>query len=101
MVAAARRAVPRRKRARKLGQRMVRSLPFRNISLPGSLRYLEQDLPFCAVCGVTTGYAGQKQGLAGKLTAELIALDVAEGALVAGLCMFEQGYYDRLGFGTG
>lgn len=71
------------------------------VSSPGSLRYLEQDLPFCAVCGVTTGYAGRKQGLAGRLTAELIALDAAEGALVAGLGMFEQGYYDRLGFGTG
>jgi hypothetical protein len=71
------------------------------VSTPGTLRYLENDIPLSAVCGVTTGYAGRRRGLAGKLTAELIALDVAEGAEVAGLGIFDQGYYDKLGFGSG
>lgn len=71
------------------------------MSSPGTIRYLERDLSLCAVCGVTTGYAGRRQGMAGRLTAELIALDAAEGVEVAGLGMFEQGYYDKLGFGTG
>lgn len=71
------------------------------LSSMGHLRYLEQDLEFCAVCSVTTGYAGRRLGLAGKLTAELVALDAASGADVAGLGIFEQGYYDRLGFGPG
>lgn len=71
------------------------------VSSPGSLRYLDEDLSLCAVCGVTTGYAGRRRGLAGRLTAELIALDAAQGAEIAGLGIFDQGYYDKLGFGTG
>jgi hypothetical protein len=71
------------------------------VSSPGSVRYLERDISLCAVCGVTTGYAGRRRGLAGKLTAELVALDAAEGAEMAGLGIFDQGYYDKLGFGTG
>ena len=71
------------------------------LSTPGRVRYLSRDLDLCAVCAVTTGYAGRKRGLAGKLTAELVALDAAEGAHLAGLGIFDQGYYDRLGFGTG
>lgn len=71
------------------------------VSTPGRVRYLENDIPLSAVCGVTTSYAGRRRGLAGKLTAELIALDVAEGAYIAGLGIFDQGYYDKLGFGTG
>ncbi|OPL19889.1 MAG: hypothetical protein AVO35_00035 [Candidatus Aegiribacteria sp. MLS_C] len=71
------------------------------LSTPGSVRYLDGDLSLCAVCGVTTGYAGRRRGLAGRLTAELIALDAAEGAELAGLGIFDQGYYDKLGFGTG
>ena len=31
----------------------------------------------------------------------LVRQPVAEGALVAGLGMFDQGYYDKLGFGSG
>jgi predicted acetyltransferase len=71
------------------------------LSMPGSLRYLEASLPFSAVVGVTTSRVVRKQGFAGRLTAQLIAEDVADGALVAGLGIFEQGFYDRLGFGSG
>jgi len=71
------------------------------VSTPGSVRYLENDISLSAVSGVTTSYAGRRRGLAGKLTAELIALDVAAGAEIAGLGIFDQGYYDKLGFGTG
>ncbi len=31
------------------------------ISTPGSLRYLDKDLPLCAVCGVTTSYVGRRR----------------------------------------
>lgn len=71
------------------------------MSLPGTLRYLDEELPFTGVSGVTTSRVARKQGLAGRLTAQLIAQEVAAGALVAGLGMFEQGFYNRLGFGTG
>ncbi len=71
------------------------------LSTPGSVRYLGRDIPLCAVTSVTTGYAGRRRGLAGRLTAGLLARGASEGAALAGLGMFEQGFYDRLGFGTG
>ena len=71
------------------------------LSVPGSLRYLEEDLAFAGVTGVTTSHVARKQGLASRLTARAVAEDAADGALVAGLGMFEQGYYNQLGFGTG
>jgi hypothetical protein len=67
----------------------------------GDLRYLDEDLPFSCVTAVTTSHVARKRGLAGRLTAEAVAADAAGGALVAGLGMFEQGYYDKLGFGSG
>lgn len=70
-------------------------------SSSGEMRYLNQDLKLSAITAVTTSRIARKQGLAGRLTAQLIAEDAAEGAHIAALGMFEQGYYDRLGFGTG
>jgi hypothetical protein len=67
----------------------------------GKMHYLGQALPLCAVTGVTTSRVARKQGLAARLTARAIAQDAADGALVAGLGMFEQGFYNRIGFGTG
>ncbi len=69
-------------------------------SLSGSLRYLDSDIPFTAITGVTTSFIGRKQGLASRATSSLIAHDVADGAMIAWLGVFDQGYYDRLGFGT-
>lgn len=71
------------------------------LSTPATLRYLETDLPLQAVTGVTTSRIARKQGLAGRLAAKLVAEDSAEGAIVSALGMFEQGYYNQLGFGTG
>lgn len=67
----------------------------------GTVRYIDRDLPLSVVAGVTTSRVARKQGLAGRLTAHAIAVDAAEGALVSALGMFEQGFYDQLGFGTG
>jgi hypothetical protein len=71
------------------------------LTCPGRIRFLADDLPFSCVTAVTTSRIARKLGLAKKLTAAAVATDAAEGALVAGLGMFEQGYYDKLGFGTG
>jgi hypothetical protein len=71
------------------------------LSAPGSLRYLEEDLSLAGVTSVTTSRIARKQGLARRLTARVVAADAADGALVSGLGMFEQGYYNQLGFGTG
>ncbi|MBN1937806.1 MAG: GNAT family N-acetyltransferase, partial [Anaerolineae bacterium] len=68
---------------------------------PGTIRYLDADLPFAGVTGVTTSRIARKQGFASRLTAQVIAEGVAEGAAVFGLGMFEQGFYNQLGFGTG
>ena len=71
------------------------------LTAPGTMRYLDEDLPFTCLTGVTTSRIARKQGLAKRLAAHAIAFDAVEGALVAGLGMFEQGYYDQIGFGTG
>ena len=70
-------------------------------SAPGAIRYLDEDLPFSAVTAVTTSRIARKRGLARRLTAELLARDAADGALLSVLGIFEQGFYDRLGFGSG
>lgn len=71
------------------------------ITAPGTIRYLDEELPLSANTGVATSRVARKQGLASRLTARAVAADAADGALVAGLGMFEQGYYNQLGFGTG
>lgn len=69
-------------------------------TMPGTVQHLDSELSLLAVTSVTTGRIGRKQGLAGRLTAEAVALGADAGAQVAGLGMFEQGFYNRLGFGT-
>lgn len=71
------------------------------LSVPGTMRYLTEDLPLSALTSVATSRIARKQGLARCLTAQLVAADALDGAFVAGLGMFEQGFYNQLGFGTG
>lgn len=70
-------------------------------SMPATMKYLKEDIQYSAVTGVFTSRITRKQGLAAKLTAKVLARDAVSGADVAGLGIFEQGFYDRLGFGTG
>ena len=71
------------------------------IRLPGSLRYQQRDLSLGIVAAVTTSRVARRLGAARLLTAETLALLAAEGHVVAGLGMFDQGFYDQLGFGSG
>jgi len=71
------------------------------LTAPGTIRHLDDELPFSGVTGVVTSHVARKQGLASRLTARAVAIDAAEGALVAGLGIFEQGFYNQLGFGNG
>ncbi|MBN1262167.1 MAG: GNAT family N-acetyltransferase [Anaerolineae bacterium] len=71
------------------------------VSTEGTLNYLDETLPFTGVTAVSTSRVVRKQGLAKELTARLVAEDARAGALVSGLGMFEQGFYNNLGFGTG
>ena len=66
----------------------------------GTIRYLDTDLDLACVTAVTTSLVGRKQGLATGTTASVVANALERGVHVAALGMFEQGFYDRLGFGT-
>ena len=66
----------------------------------GSMRYQERELPFAAVGAVTTSRVARRQGLARRATATGLADAALRGAAVAGLGMFDQGFYNQLGFGT-
>lgn len=70
-------------------------------STPGSIKHLETELSLNIIAAVTTSHIARKQGFASRLTAKLIANAAESGALTSALGMFEQGYYSRLGFGTG
>ncbi len=68
--------------------------------IPGTFQYLDETLTLGGVAAVATSRIARKQGLAARLLAQLLAEEVAAGVQVAGLGMFEQGYYDQLGFGA-
>jgi len=70
-------------------------------SLDGDIRYLEEDLPLSVVSAVTTGRVARKMGLATRLTAYVVARQALNGAAVSTLGIFDQGYYNNLGFGNG
>lgn len=56
------------------------------------------ELQFCSINSVNVAFHGRKKGFAALLTAELLAQAAENGVACAGLGMFEQGFYDRLGF---
>ena len=68
---------------------------------PGAMRYLAEDVEMCAVLAVTTSRVARKLGAAKQLTAHALAAAAEAGNEIATLGMFEQGFYDQLGFGTG
>lgn len=70
-------------------------------SLKGDFKYQDNLLPFSCISGVTTSLVARKQNFAGKTTAKKIADDAINGSAICGLGMFEQGFYNQFGFGTG
>ena len=68
---------------------------------PGTIHYEDTALPLCAITAVTTSHVGRKQGFASTMTARALRSGAEAGAAVGALGMFEQGFYDRFGFGTG
>lgn len=71
------------------------------LSIPGFMRYLQSEIPIAAITAVTTSRVARKQGLAARLTAQAVARDAADGAAVSVMDIFEQGFYNRLGYGNG
>jgi len=68
---------------------------------PASLTYLDEEIPVSCITCVTTSRVARKRGLASRLTARTVAEDALDGAGVAMLGIFEQGFYNQLGFGNG
>jgi predicted acetyltransferase len=66
----------------------------------GLILYQDSDLPICGVTGVLTSRVARMQGHALRTTAHAVANSAAEGASVSFLGIFDQGYYDKLGFGS-
>ncbi len=62
---------------------------------------VDEDLSMCAVTAVMTSRIARKLGLALQVTARQLAAGAQDGAALAVLGVFDQGFYDRLGFGTG
>jgi len=69
--------------------------------LPGFVRYQDEDLQLAGIACVVTSRIARKQGLGKATTAFAISNAKANGAEIAILNAFEQGFYDNLGFGSG
>lgn len=69
-------------------------------TMSGTYQYRNRALPFAGVTGVITSRVARKQGLASRTTARALAYQANEGAVIAGLGIFDQGFYNKLGFGT-
>ena len=71
------------------------------VSSFGDIRYLDETLPLACIGAVITDLTARKQRLSSQLTARRVMLDARDGTAVSVLGAFEDGYYNRLGFGTG
>ena len=71
------------------------------LTQPGTMRLDQTDLPLCVVAAVTTSRIARGLSLAQKLTARQLVKGQQAGASVATLGMFDQGFYNKVGFGTG
>jgi hypothetical protein len=68
---------------------------------PGTFWYDDGPLSMCAVTAITTSRVARKKGCATALTARCLMEGLDAGLAVAALGIFDQGFYDRFGFGTG
>ena len=66
----------------------------------GNVQYQDCNLPASFVTGVLTSRVSRMQGHALRTTAHALAQNAINGAAVSFLGIFDQGYYDKLGYGT-
>ena len=71
------------------------------INQPGTMRLDATVVPLCVVSAVTTSRISRVLSLAQKLTALQLAKGQQDGAAVEALGMFDQGFYNKMGLGTG
>ena len=70
-------------------------------AIPGQMQFDKTLLPLCVIAAVTTSRIGRGISLAQRLTARELAKARQRGDAVAVLGMFDQGFYNKVGFGTG
>ena len=70
------------------------------VTRTGACKYQQADIPFSAVTGVATSRVARQQGLASAVTARAIATSAENGAAMSMLGMFDQGYYEKFGYGS-
>lgn len=70
-------------------------------TVQGTVQLNQTGLSLCAVTAVTTSRIARGKAFARRLTAEQLIHAHGQGAQAAALGMFDQGFYDQLGFGTG
>ncbi|MCF7859237.1 MAG: GNAT family N-acetyltransferase [Candidatus Cloacimonetes bacterium] len=70
-------------------------------SIIGSMRYLDSKLTLSAVTGVNASFLARKKGYGSRLNATRLALDAQNGADIGALTIFDQGFYNQIGFGNG
>ena len=70
------------------------------VTRSGNTLYQQTELPLSCVTGVVTSRVARQQGLASKVTARAIAQSATNGAAVSMLGMFDQGYYEKFGYGS-
>ena len=66
----------------------------------GDVWYVDRPVSLCAISAITTSRVARRQGLASALTARALLQGKEAGITIAGLGIFDQGFYDRFGFGT-
>lgn len=69
--------------------------------MPATVTYTSTDLSLCHITAITTSRLGRRRGFASTMTERCLAEGAAEGFAVASLGVFDEGFYDRFGFGTG
>ena len=68
---------------------------------PGTIQYQAETLLLGIVASVTTSHIARKLGFAKELTARSLARQFDQGMAVSALGMFDQGFYNKVGYGTG
>ena len=67
----------------------------------GSIQHMNTSVPLWGITSVTTSRVARRQNLASRMTAHSVSLGRDAGALVSILGVFDTGFYDRVGFGSG
>lgn len=67
----------------------------------GDMMHTGTKLPLTALTTVVCGHLVRRQGVAARLAAHAVSQAAQQGAAVAALSIFDQGYYERVGFGPG